>query len=82
MLQRIIKGEDGCTLAASCFHCPAPDCTLGEGVGGSSLKVTPDLHRQLHHRCAEGHTTLQVSMELGLSQRTVQKYLQRPVAQR
>ncbi|KKL18416.1 hypothetical protein LCGC14_2475700, partial [marine sediment metagenome] len=25
MLQRIIKGEDGCTLAASCFHCPAPD---------------------------------------------------------
>ncbi|KKL50826.1 hypothetical protein LCGC14_2301570, partial [marine sediment metagenome] len=23
MLQRIIKGEDGCTLAASCFQCPA-----------------------------------------------------------
>ncbi len=79
MLQRIIKGEDGCTLAASCFQCPAPDCTLGEGVGGSDLKVTPERHRQILRQCDEGRSTLQVSMELGISRRTLQKYRLRPV---
>ncbi len=79
MLQRIIKGEDGCTLAASCFQCPAPDCMLGEGVGGSGLKVTPERHRWLLQQCAGGASTLRVSLELGISRRTAQKYLQRPV---
>ncbi len=81
MLKRTIKGEDGCSLATTCLKCPLPDCNLGEGVGGSDLKVTPERHRHILQECAGGVGTLQVSMELGISRRTVQKYLQRSVLQ-
>ena len=66
--------DEGCELAASCLHCPFPQCLYDEPRGKQRwLKKKRD--REINEMFDGGSGTRELGVLFGLSRRTIQRAL-------
>ncbi len=70
--------DTGCELHRHCLDCPEPDCVHDLRGGRATSRKLSQKARAQSLMSREGMTIREVADYLGVSQRTVQRYLERP----
>lgn len=69
--------DEGCEISVSCLNCPYPDC-IHEAPGGRQKWLKAQRDREVCRLYAtEGKNAKELALKFGVSQRTIQRIVQR-----
>jgi hypothetical protein len=71
--------DEGCELASSCLNCPLPKC-IHYQPGGRQRWLKRARDKEIARRfTTEGKGIKELALEFGVSQRTIQRTLKKPL---
>lgn len=73
----MIYRDTGCRLHPSCLRCPRPRCIHDEPGSGELMWIIRQRHAEIMRRVQEGEPAVHIAAQLGISERTVHRIVQR-----